>query len=266
MSVRHLLNHSSGLANPLPVRWVYPAASPAPDKRAFVERLLQRHWRLSASPGDRARYSNLGYLVLGEVIAEVSGQTYEHYVREHILEPLGMLHTGFAYPSDPVCPPATGYQPLPRGLMPLLRAALPAGIVAGRQGPYVAYHPFYVTGKSYGGLVGPVVDTARLALLHLGDGSIRDGQIGGTIRLLSADSATQMRATTDRGGSLDFGLGWYTPHARGDGPAFVEHLGGGSGFFCVMRLYPSRDLGIVLMANTTRFDYRGLLRDLGKGL
>lgn len=38
------------------------------------------------------------------------------------------------------------------------------------------------------------------------------------------------------------------------------HLGGsGSGFFTVMRLYPRRDAGVVLMGNTTRYDHDALL-------
>jgi hypothetical protein len=42
----------------------------------------------------------------------------------------------------------------------------------------------------------------------------------------------------------------------------VEHLGGGSGYFTVMRLYPDRGLGFVVMGNTTRYDHEALLRDL----
>lgn len=146
--------------------------------------------------------------------------------------------------------PATGYQPLPAILTPLLRAALPAGIVAGRHGRYVAYHPFHVAGAPYGGLVGPVTDAARLALLHLGDGAV-DG-----VRLLSASAAEEMRRITARGGPVDVGLGWCRPRGA-DG--FVEHLGGGSGFFAVMRLYPEWRLGIVAMANTTRYHHAALL-------
>ena len=43
VTVRQLLNHSSGLANPLPIRWVRPADTPDPDRSAFVGRLLAKH-------------------------------------------------------------------------------------------------------------------------------------------------------------------------------------------------------------------------------
>jgi CubicO group peptidase (beta-lactamase class C family) len=73
VTVRHLLNHSSGLANPLPIRWVRPADAPDFDRGAFVERLVRKNRRLKFVPGEKASYSNLGYLVLGEVISEVTG-------------------------------------------------------------------------------------------------------------------------------------------------------------------------------------------------
>jgi len=128
---------------------------------------------------------------------------------------------------------------------------MPAGIIAGRQGRYVAYRPFHVLGAAYGGLVGGVADAARLAQLHLNDG-ILDG-----VRLLPADLATQMRRVTPRGGPLDVGLGWYRPAGRT--PTFVEHLGGGSGFWSVIRLYPDAGLGVVIMGNTTRYDHEAIL-------
>jgi CubicO group peptidase (beta-lactamase class C family) len=54
VSVWHLLSHSAGLANPIPIRWVYPASGPIPDRRAFVERLLRRNRRLRFVPGELA--------------------------------------------------------------------------------------------------------------------------------------------------------------------------------------------------------------------
>jgi CubicO group peptidase (beta-lactamase class C family) len=51
VTVRHLLNHSSGLANPLPIRWVRPADAPHPDHSTFVGRLLAKHRKLKSVPG-----------------------------------------------------------------------------------------------------------------------------------------------------------------------------------------------------------------------
>jgi CubicO group peptidase (beta-lactamase class C family) len=167
-----------------------------------------------------------------------------------------MAHTGFTYNETGSHRPATGYQRLPKVLTPLLRAALPAGIVANRYGRYIAYHPFYLIGAPYGGLVGGVADAARLALMHLGGGVV-DG-----VRILSAQAVADMRRIMSRGGPTDFGLGWYRPRGRLAPPMFVEHLGGGSGFFAVMRLYPDRDVGVVMMANTTRYDHEAILNKI----
>jgi len=254
VTVRHLLSHSSGLANPLPIRWVRSAGAPAPDQRAFVGRLLAKHRRLKFTPGEGASYSNLGYLVLGEVISEVSGASYEEYVCEVILTPLGMNSTGFAYQEPAEFGAAIGYQPLPQGLAPLLRAALPRGVVGQRQGRYVAFNPFYVNGPAYGGLVGSVDEAARLVLLHLNGGRVAEA------RVLSSESVAEMQRIVPRGGKRDFGLGWFRPReARERRPAFVEHLGGGAGFWNAMRLYPERSLGVVMMGNTTSYDHDSIL-------
>ena len=162
VTVRHLLDHSFGLANPLPLRWVYPSGAPAPDPRAFLERLLARYPRLAFWPGSRASYSNLGYLALGEVIAQVAAVPYRQYVRKQVLASLGMAHTGFTYEEAGGRSAATGYQHLAAPLTPL-RAFLPAGVVSRLTGRYVAYHPFYATGAAYGGLGGGVDDLGRLA-------------------------------------------------------------------------------------------------------
>jgi CubicO group peptidase (beta-lactamase class C family) len=53
------------------------------------------------------------------------------------------------------------------------------------------------------------------------------------------------------GKPYDLGLGWFRPVAD-RGADWVEHFGGGGGFWNVLRLYPERDLGVVVMGNTTR--------------
>jgi CubicO group peptidase (beta-lactamase class C family) len=148
---------------------------------------------------------------------------------------------------------AVGYQRLPAPLTPLLRAFLPRGVVGHRHDRYVAYRPFYVTGHAYGGLIGGVDDLARLARAHLNQGTV-DG-----VRLLSPTATAAMQRITPRGGSRDFGLGWFRTHSGDTSSTFVEHLGGGSGFFSVLRLYPHQRLGITLMGNATRYDHEKII-------
>lgn len=47
------------------------------------------------APGEREQYCNGCYIVLGEIIARVSGQSYEDYVAEHVFAPAGMARSGF---------------------------------------------------------------------------------------------------------------------------------------------------------------------------
>ena len=97
ITIRQLLNHSSGIPNPPPLRWIHPADHPGPKPREMVSRLLDRYGRPRFEPGDHSSYSNIGYLVLGEVIAELSGLPYKQYVHERILRPIGAISTGFSF-------------------------------------------------------------------------------------------------------------------------------------------------------------------------
>ena len=254
--VRQLLNHTAGAANPLPVRWVLPADSSAEDVRAFTRRLLDRHGRPKRRAGGPARYSNVGYLILAEVISAAAGEPFEAHMRRSLLEPAGMAGTDYAHWAE--ADNATGYVRLPRAATPLLRAALPGGIVGERHGKHLALMPFRVAGAGYGGLIGSVTDGARLLQLHLADGQI-DGR-----RVLAPESARAMRAIVTPGRRFDLGLGWFRrPQDRGASAAFVEHWGTGGGFWNAMRLYPALGLGMVVMANTSRpYDHHALMTAL----
>jgi CubicO group peptidase (beta-lactamase class C family) len=254
--VRDLLSHTAGAGNPLPLRWVLPADRPDADAQAFAAELLRRHGRQRRPAGGPARYSNVGYLVLAEVIARATGKPFDEHVRQAVLEPAGMTGTGYSAPVG--ADRATGYVRLPRAVTPLLRAALPRGIVGPRHGDVVGLREFRVAGAGYGGLIGSPVDAARLLRLHLADGVV-DGR-----RILQPRTARLMREIRTPGRPFDLGLGWFRRAADRDAtPAFVEHWGTGGGFWNAMRLYPDLDLGIVVMANSTRaFAHDAVLRAL----
>ena len=161
-TTRQLLSHTAGLGNPLPVRWVR-AADQAPDPD-FVAQVMTRYGTPRRRVGARAAYSNIGYVLAGEVIASVTGATVEASVRDRVLEPLGMQQTGYDYQPD--APRAVGYVRAPRVAVPLLRALLPHGIVGARVNGHTALNPFLVEGAAYGGLVGTAADAVRLAAAH----------------------------------------------------------------------------------------------------
>jgi len=253
--IRQLLNHTAGAGNPLPLRWVQPARRSASTAQEKVTALL-RQTRPTRPAGNVARYSNLGYLVLADAIANVTGESFENYVHRAVLEPVGMRNTGYVH--DQAAESATGYALLPRPLTPLLRAALPAGIVGERHERQLSLRPFTVVGAGYGGLIGDAPDAGRLLRLHLADGII-DGQ-----RILAADTARSMREVRTPGKPFDLGLGWFRrPADRDVRPAFVEHWGTGCGFWNAMRIYPDSQLAMVAVTNTTyKWDFDKLFTQL----
>jgi CubicO group peptidase (beta-lactamase class C family) len=63
-----------------------------------------------------------------------------------------------------------------------------------------------------------------------------------------------MQTISLAGKPFDHGLGWFRkPRDRDRQPAFVEHYGGGGGYHNLMRLYPDRHVGIVVMGNSTNY-------------
>lgn len=144
VATRHLLSHSSGLANPVPLRWVHSATERGPDRREFVKPLVEKHPRLRFEPGTTAAYANLGYLVLGEIIETVSCDTFENCIRRRILDPLGMDRTGFT--ADCVDEWATPHQRRLSALGVLLPVLLPRKIIGPTNGRFRTLRPFHVDG------------------------------------------------------------------------------------------------------------------------
>jgi CubicO group peptidase (beta-lactamase class C family) len=249
-TVRQLLDHTAGLGNPLPIRWVHPADATPPDPEALLRRQMRRRRAYRYPVGSGARYSNVGYLAVGQVIAQAAGRPFPDYLHDAVLGPAGMTRTGYRYRSG--ADAATGYVRAPRIADPFLRLLLPGGIAGPRHGAYLSLHRFHVDGPAYGGLVGDVLDAARFLRLHL-----RDGELDGA-RVLAPDSARAMREVTRAGKPFTHGIGWFRRPTTGRGD-WVEHFGAGAGFWNVMRLYPGRDLGVVVMTNSTMtYDFEEL--------
>ena len=72
--------------------------------------------------------------------------------------------------------------------------------------------------------------------------------------VLSRAATASMWQVTARGRRYDLGLSWFRPASQRDAdPPFVEHLSGGAGFFNVIRIYPSRGVGVAVMGNATSY-------------
>lgn len=96
ITVRQLLNHSGGwdaVKSGDPVSWNTRLQYERKDKVPVSPEYLISEvltMKLDFEPGAESKYSNFGYIVLGEVIEKASGMSYEKYVKEHVLHPAGV--------------------------------------------------------------------------------------------------------------------------------------------------------------------------------
>lgn len=93
ITIRQLLSHTSGMPDVKDYRWDAPETDAGALER-YVRSEEVREASLLWSPGEgKFAYSNIGYEILGTVIAAVSKMSFEDYVRINILEPLGMKNS-----------------------------------------------------------------------------------------------------------------------------------------------------------------------------
>lgn len=94
VTVRHLLTHSAGVNRFTADGAIYQNIA---NNRNSVENALKTLTtvKMNSVPGAKGQYCNTCYNALGLIIQEVTGQPYESYIREHLLEPLGMTHTAY---------------------------------------------------------------------------------------------------------------------------------------------------------------------------
>jgi CubicO group peptidase (beta-lactamase class C family) len=259
VTIRHLLNHSSGLPNNMPevVGWMHLEDEPRLDQTTFLEEVFPRYAKLKFEPGSRAAYTNVGYMVLGAIVEAVSGQTYEDYVVEHIARPLGMEHTNFFYTSEMLPYAAVGSHPilsLESALLPFFYDDLDAYIREKADGR-IWFNRFYADSDPPTGLIGPATDAARLMTAYLNGGELDGAQLllPETVEMMTYDRYVE---STGQEGMVQ-GLGWHVFPAGER--LYLQHDGGGPAFGTAMRLYPEEGLGIVVMANDTTYDRDAIL-------
>lgn len=249
LTVRHLLQHSSGLPDTVPamIGWVH-YDDVAPNQTEVVKKYLPEFHTLKFEPGTQAIYSNLNYMVLGAIIEAVSGQTYETFIAENILEPLGMSQTSFVYSSSMAEHAAAGTLPVVHMYTPLLPTMLDAkALIREREGKLLWMNCFYIEATPSTGLIGPASDVAKFMLMYLNRGTL-NGEL-----VLSPESIAMLTETPPIDGR---GLGWLVGEMNGE--RYIDHAGGGAGFATIMRLYPTSGIGIAILANGTDLDRDGL--------
>ena len=254
LTVRHLLNHSSGLPNPAPWAWAHLADVPRPRLEAFVASILAEHPRLEHEPGTRDEYNNLGYLILGLLIERTTGEPYDTYVRANILEPLGMARTDFVYRTEMKDDAARGTVKRNSLYHRLFRRVARPELFGPSVDGYATARLYLVDGAPYGGLVGTAEDLSRFARMHLNGGTL-DGE-----RVLSPEAVAAMQAPQRlrNGKLLDHALGWHSDTI--DGERYFNHMGKGGGFRPAVRIYPRLGYGLVVLTNRTKYDPKPITR------
>jgi D-alanyl-D-alanine carboxypeptidase len=253
ITVRQLLDHSAGLREP--VDFLLPSlrldGQPLPDPDRIAKEYLEGFSGPMFEPGSASAYGNPHYVLLGQIVAEVSGQPYIDYVKEHILEPLGMENTDFTYSNQAMIAKAAA-PAFPADLVEDFIAMMDRARGLGGGVDFIrevddrfAWMNRFNVLAANGGLKGPATEVMRFAQMHLNGGEL-DG-----VRILSPESAALMQemqfATT--GDPLGYGAAWRI-FDEAEHP-FVEHDGGGTGLWAKMRLYPKEGLAIVLMSNAS---------------
>jgi len=224
VTVRHLLTHSSGLPAWRPLY----LEGPTPDS---ILSLIDTA-PLDTMPGATMVYSDLGAILLGQIVVRLTGEPFDRYVAKRILEPLGMRDTRFRPPSelwDRVAPTEVDTAWRKRQM----------------RGEVHDENAFALGGvSSHAGLFGSGRDMGRFARTLL-----RGGQLDG-VRIVAPETIAMFTTVQDSTLS-NRALGWEKPTGRNSaGHRLSARAFGHTGFTGTsIWVDPELDLFIVLLTN-----------------
>ena len=230
ITIRHLLTHTSGL--PREAAFPYWTDAKFPTREQVREALPQQE--ASYAPETRWKYSNLALSLAGEIVAAVSGQGYEEFVQQRILDPLGMSATHIASPPPDHPQLAVGYG-----------RRMPAG---GRSvSPFTDCRGITPAAN----MATSVTDLAKFAMLQFRDG--RDRQAGGD-QVLRGSTLREMQRVhwLDPGWQMGLGLGFRITRERG--VTYIGHRGLVQGYRTQLLLCPADKTGVIVLGNADDCD------------
>jgi CubicO group peptidase (beta-lactamase class C family) len=205
ITVRNLLNHSGGWTQRygdiafLPKIVSEQTGDPMPlNINSYLKFVTAK--RLHFEPGSSSAYSNLGYMILGEVVARVSKTNYEKFVKENVLKPAHIydMQLGGSFENEKLLEEVRYYQP---------EDAQPVEAYdgSGRMVPKIYGSTNMALLGSAGGWIASPVDLMKLLVVIDGDSRTKD--------ILSAKSIAEMTHVDEKG--LD-PLGWRSTNENGE--------------------------------------------------
>jgi CubicO group peptidase (beta-lactamase class C family) len=223
ITVLNLLNHTAGLD------WgIIVDTGEGDDALAgYVAKLAELEQ--IATPGTRASYSQAGYNLVGRILENVTGLTYEKAVASLVLEPLSLSNS--FYTADDV-----------------MTRRFAVGHNLDEDGTLSIARPWKGTrgNNPGGGISSSVADQLRWARSHLDDGRTEN-----TARAVPPEVLRQMKEPTValRASTLGdaIGIGWFLRDV--DGVRTVGHGGSAYGQFAELLIVPERNFAIVVMSN-----------------
>ena len=228
VTVHHLLCHSSGIADYFEEDESLPNAGTdyaalwhdlPPSRAERPADFLPLYGDLPAycPPGETYRYSNAGYVLLGELLEQLTGQTCTDVIEERVLRRAGMADSGFDRSDEPRAGSAVHYLP------------------SGRTN----VHSVPVVGGGDGGCVCTASDLVRFCR------ALADGTLLGDLTALAA----QRHAAIAGDWSFGYGLMIYPDGRWG-------HGGGDPGVSAAVNHWPDRDLTVVALCNVEETEER----------
>jgi D-alanyl-D-alanine carboxypeptidase len=237
VTVRQLLNHTSGIRNYTALDDFGPRASAIDhDGEAMVAYIAAADPLYDFEPGAGWRYSNSGYMLLGLLVEQVTGEPLGEHLRERLFDPLGMDDTRMDDGREIVPGRARGYdadEAAPTGFVNTahISPSVAAGAGAMRSTPA----DLLVWTDA---LLGGRVLSAESLDAMLAPGTLSDGR-----------PASSVRTEPEGGGPVsDYGLGIMT--GERDGRRTIGHGGSINGFNASLIHYPDEQVTITLLVNT----------------
>ncbi|MGH4124128.1 MAG: serine hydrolase [Clostridium sp.] len=233
ITIRQMLSHISGMPDEEDYEWDKPQYDAGALER-YVRSLKDKE--LMWEPGEKFAYSNIAFEILGDVIAKVSGVSFEDYMKENILDVLKMKESNF--------------------LKPLVsKELLTSPHILGIENPYGAkvseVFPYNRAHGPSSTLCSNVVELCNYAIANMNEGRFEKTKI---LEANSYEELWKQQAVTGWGGyTSQIGLAWFLGEYKGN--KVRSHNGGDTGFRSNLITLPERGIAIAIMANS---DYMSL--------